>query len=140
MKYFYVPSFFLHFLKLFFPSQTETGAQILRLRSPFQVKLQVLLDINGIDISVWNLFPSIGGTTAAPRQMLAALNTEYKVKITKYHHLARSGLSSHWLSNVQRNNLILALYMFVAAVQTGQPSKHFSQFCDTSFQTPITLA
>ena len=84
--------FFLHFLKLFFPSQTETGAQILRLRSPFQVKLQVLLDINGIDISVWNLFPSIGGTTAAPRQMLAALNTEYKVKITKYHHLARSGM------------------------------------------------
>ena len=53
--------------------------------------------------------------------------------------LKRIVLSLHWLCDGHRSILMLALFVPVAAVQTWQQSRHFGQFRQTYFQTPITL-
>ena len=43
------------------------------------------------------------------------------------HFLCSKWLSCHWLSDGQRDILMLAFFKPVAAVQTGQPSRYFGQ-------------
>ena len=55
------------------------------------------------------------------------------------HFQCSKWLSCHWLSisDGHRTILMLALFVPVAAVQTGQTSRHFCQFRHTFFKPPL---